>query len=143
MNYLRVRLRNVIHGDSQKSRLAPGDVDHRLGHVETGFLVAHESAPACHPAKGSVRRRHSSSRKTTFITRCRLFLITWWLRMIGPNRPASNTRDEIQKRVSVVALFTRASSMTMIFRPGHWLIAVSLKPAGFLLGEEDLVVPAQ
>ena len=39
-------------GDPAQQRAPHGDMDHGFGHVQPGFIIAHEPAPACHPAKG-------------------------------------------------------------------------------------------
>ena len=40
-------------GNSAQRQTPNGDVDHGFQYVEAGFVVAHQSAPIFHPAKGS------------------------------------------------------------------------------------------
>ena len=40
-------------GNSAQKQASHCDVDHGLGHIEAGFIVTHEPAPARHPAEGS------------------------------------------------------------------------------------------
>jgi len=41
-------------GNSAQKQASHGDVDHGVGHVEAGFVVAHEPAPAHHPAESAL-----------------------------------------------------------------------------------------
>jgi len=40
--------------NAPEQQAAHVDVDHGLGHVEALFAIAHETAPSCHPAEGSL-----------------------------------------------------------------------------------------
>jgi bifunctional DNA primase/polymerase-like protein/D5-like protein/primase-like protein len=51
---LRVRLRMELMTDPTQEEAAHGDVDHGLGDVDAGFVVAHEASPAGQPAEGAL-----------------------------------------------------------------------------------------
>jgi hypothetical protein len=40
-------------GDPPQEQTAHGDVDHGFGYIEAGLVIAHEPAPACHPAESA------------------------------------------------------------------------------------------
>src|SRR5215203_4078209 len=46
----------VTFKSSAEQVSAHGNEDHGLRDVDAGFVVAHQTSPACHPAEGSLRR---------------------------------------------------------------------------------------